>query len=93
MAAKEKKSYWVGFDLGGTKMLAVVFDSSFRIVGRKRRKTKAREGLDAGLARIQTTIEEALADAGIKAGQLAGIGVGCPGPLDLRIYQPGKGLC
>lgn len=83
MAAKQKTNYWVGFDLGGTKMLATVFDSDFRIVGRKRRKTKAQEGLDAGLARIRTTIEEALVEAGIKADQLAGIGVGCPGPLDL----------
>ncbi|MGV2333747.1 MAG UNVERIFIED_CONTAM: ROK family protein [Planctomycetaceae bacterium] len=35
----EPRKYWVGFDLGGTKMLAVVFDSRLREVARRRRKT------------------------------------------------------
>lgn len=82
--AKPKKKLWVGFDLGGTKMLAGLLDDSFRVLGSHRRKTKAHEGAEASLNRIVSTINEALTDAGIDSTQLAGIGVGCPGPLDLR---------
>jgi glucokinase len=74
---------WVGFDLGGTKMLATVFDSSFRAIGRDRKKTKGHEGVESGLARIIKTIRKALEAAEISRDQLGGIGVGVPGPLDL----------
>lgn len=76
--------YWVGFDLGGTKMLAKVFDDDFNSLGKSRNKTKGYEGAKAGLDRIVKTIEEALDAADRKPNQLAGIGIGCPGPLDLE---------
>jgi len=83
-AAKKSKRYWVGFDLGGTKILAVVFDERFRPVARQRKRTKGHVGVKAGLKRMGEVIGEALADAGIGPHQVAGIGVGCPGPLDLN---------
>lgn len=83
MGNDNSKKVWLGFDLGGTKMLATVFDHKFKPLGRKRRKTKGAEGVDAGLERLTKTIDEALEDAGIAASQLSGIGVGLPGPLDL----------
>ncbi len=83
MAVAKTRECWVGFDLGGTKMLAAVFDGNFRPIGRKRRKTRGQEGMKAGLDRLIGTIEDALADAGIQPNEVAGIGVGCPGPLDL----------
>jgi glucokinase len=83
MSGKKAKRHWVGFDLGGTKMLAVVFDQDFKILVRKRRKTRAQDGSKGGLRRMVGLIEAALADAGLAVDDLAGIGVGCPGPLDL----------
>jgi glucokinase len=83
MGDDSSKKIWVGFDLGGTKMLATVFDEKFKPLGRKRRKTKGAEGVDAGLERMIKTIDDALDDAKISASQLSGIGVGLPGPLDL----------
>jgi len=83
MARKNFKKYWVGFDLGGTKMLATVFDHQFKPVARSRRKTKGAEGAIAGIDRMMKTIDDALGEAGIQRTQLAGIGVGIPGPLDL----------
>ena len=80
----ESADYWVGFDLGGTKMLAVVYDSEFKPVGRARKKTRGHEGKKAGLERILLVINEALRDASIEIPDLAGIGIGCPGPLDLN---------
>lgn len=82
--AKTTDNYWVGFDLGGTKMLAAVFDDELNLITRQRKKTKGHEGSEMGLARIAATIRKALTDADIETSQLAGIGVGCAGPLDLE---------
>ena len=78
------KGYWVGFDLGGTKMMAAAFSPEFRLLGRRRRKTKGAEGAKAGLERIIEAIRDALDEARIEFDQLAGIGVGCPGNVDLE---------
>lgn len=78
------KTHWIGFDLGGTKMLAVVLNSDFRVVGSCRKKTRGHEGVEAGLERINSVIAGAIEDAGILAEQVGGLGIGCPGPLDLE---------
>lgn len=86
----EAGKVWVGFDLGGTKMLAVVYDEQFQPLGRKRRKTRGSEGADNGMARIESTIEKLLAELKIDWQRIAGIGIGCPGPVDTdkgRILQ------
>lgn len=83
MAESSKNEGWIGFDLGGTKMLAIVFDSTFSPVIRKRRKTKGHEGVQSGIARIIETISEALTEAGLERGDMRGIGLGSAGPLDL----------
>jgi glucokinase len=83
MSADQDGDCWVGFDLGGTKMLAAVFDGQFRIVSRQRKKTKGHEGVEPGLRRIIGTIEEALEKVEPAARRLTGIGVGCPGPVDM----------
>ncbi|VAX40026.1 Putative ROK-family transcriptional regulator [hydrothermal vent metagenome] len=80
----DKENLWLGFDLGGTKMLAEVFDRKFRSLGRKRRKTRGNEGAKAGVERIIETINDALEEAECSSDQLSGIGIGCPGPLDLN---------
>lgn len=77
------ETYWLGFDLGGTKMMAAVFDGSFKEVASVKAKTKGAEGTREVLSRIQDTLADALREAGLKAADLGGIGAGCPGPLDL----------
>ncbi len=83
MPKQKKRKYWIGFDLGGTKMLAAAFDNKLECLGRKRRKTKAREGAPAGLKRIVQTIEQVCDEAGISTSEILGIGMGIPGLLDL----------
>ena len=65
----QAEEYWVGFDLGGTKMLSVVYDSKFKPLGRARKKTKGNEGKKAGLERIASVIREALEDADLQPAQ------------------------
>lgn len=78
----ETAPVWIGFDLGGTKMQAVVYDAELQPLGRRRRKTKGSEGAAAGLTRIEGTIRKALEEASVDPARLAGIGIGCPGPVD-----------
>lgn len=83
MKMKSADNYWIGFDLGGTKMQASVFNDAFECVGLKRKKTRGHEGREAGLTRIIKTIERAIEESGVPRKKMRGIGVGSPGPLDL----------
>ena len=81
--AKRGKNVWVGFDLGGTKMMATVYDGAFRPLVSAKAKTPVSAGAKVVLERIRETIADALKEAKVPAGRLSGIGVGCPGVLDL----------
>ena len=76
-------SYRVGFDLGGTKMLAVLYDDQWNQVGRRRKRTKSGDA-KAGVKRILQVIGDLLEEADIAPEQVATIGLGCPGPVDLN---------
>lgn len=84
--SKKKRRYggrfWVGLDLGGTKMLAKVFNDDYQTLGRAKQKTQGAKGYKSGLSRMESVIDEALDDAGVSPNQIAGIGVGCPGPIN-----------
>lgn len=79
-----KRKIWIGFDLGGTKMLAVVFDDKLKVLGKKRRKTRGNEGEQVALERLAEAILMALEEAKVSPEEIAGIGAGVPGPLDLQ---------
>ncbi|MAS95485.1 MAG: transcriptional regulator [Verrucomicrobiales bacterium] len=88
--SKKKKTtgrVWIGFDLGGTKMLAKVFNDDFETLGKAKQKTHGAKGAKSGLKRMVSVIEEALKDADVDADQIAGIGVGCPGPINPEIGE------
>ncbi len=73
---------YIGVDLGGTQIRAILSDGAGRILGRAATLTVAHEGRDAVLARIHQVIDEV---TGAARGQaIAGIGMGAPGPLDPR---------
>jgi glucokinase len=76
------QKYWIGFDLGGTKMQCCLFDLNMKLVACKRRRTKGELGVEAGLQRIEATINKLLEESKIQPSQLAGIGMGCPGPVE-----------
>jgi glucokinase len=78
-----KDRCWIGFDLGGTKMLCQVYDGNFNPLSRERDRTRGFEGQKVGLQRIVELIKAAVGKLNIKPEDLGAIGVGCPGPLDL----------
>jgi len=83
MPKHPRRRYWIGFDLGATKMMACVFDDDFKLHGSRRRKTRPSDGKEPPLRRIADTIEQALEAADVGLERVAGIGFGTPGPLDL----------
>jgi len=80
-------SFWIGFDLGGTKMLATVLDQQYHVLGVARKATNGSDGLVKGKAKVVKTIQEAMAAAGVSPKGLKGIGIGCPG-----LVNPEKGV-
>ena len=71
-----------GIDLGGTNMTVGIVDRKGRIHGRARKKTKAFEGRDSVLERIESAVAAACEDAKVRPADLAGVGIGAPGPVD-----------
>jgi glucokinase len=58
---------WIGFDLGGTKMLAVVTDEKFQPIARRRRKTRSDEDNSISMARVINTNDRLSGDAGTRS--------------------------
>ena len=78
------KRYWLGFDLGGTKMYGVLFDHKFNVVASDRKKTRGEQGAGGSIDRMIEIINKVLEEARIDRSRLGGIGMGTPGPLDLN---------
>jgi glucokinase len=73
-----------GIDLGGTKIQAVVIDGRTRVTGQARRPTPGEGGPLAVIEAMAGAVAEAVEDAGIAAGDLAGVGLGSAGGVDAR---------
>jgi glucokinase len=84
MAGEETGRYWMGFDLGGTKMLAQVYDQNWNVVAKERKRIHPGTGAKGGIDRIIETINEALKKANLDVRSLLGLGIGCPGPIDMQ---------
>lgn len=81
---KSGSEIYVGLDLGGTKIAGLVCRRNLSPLVRVKKKTKARDGVEAGLARITNVISSALKEAGASAKELGGITLAAPGVLDLE---------
>jgi glucokinase len=82
MAETDKKDYVVGVDLGGTKILAGIFDSQLRCLGRARVSTKAQRGPDEVIKRIARCVNDVVDECDLGLKQIRGVGVGAPGPVN-----------
>jgi glucokinase len=78
------KRFVVGVDLGGTKILAAVFDDQHRLLAREKKSTRAELGPQAVVDRAAECVNEALAAAALPHTAVAAVGVGVPGMIDTR---------
>jgi glucokinase len=77
---KDERVY-VGVDLGGTKILAVAFDSKLKVLASEKAKTPREANAAPVVAALADAVREALRKAGPGL-VLGGVGVAVPGPLD-----------
>lgn len=75
--------YIVGIDVGGTNIVAgTVAQDGSEILGVRSEPTNSEEGPDAVVRRIVELARASMADA--KGREIAGVGIGSPGPLDTK---------
>lgn len=76
----------VGVDMGGTSIKALAVDGKNRVLAAAKTSTLAHRPAEA-ITDIADLIREAATDAGLKLGQIGGVGIGAPGAVD-----PARGI-
>ncbi|MFP4662291.1 MAG: ROK family protein [Halanaerobiales bacterium] len=82
--------YYIGVDLGGTKILTAISDNRGNIIEKKKISTEARKGQDHVIDNIIRSIDEVISEAGVAKENITRIGIGTPGPLNIAkglIYE------
>src|ERR1700678_3051866 len=80
--ATPKAEYFVGVDLGGTKILAGGFDEKLECLCRSKMSTKAERGAEEVIDRIARCVRDAVDECDLDFKQIRGVGVGAPGAVD-----------
>src|SRR5256885_2569369 len=94
-ASSSPSAHVVGVDLGGTKILAGVFDASLNCLGRAKKKTKAQHGVGAVIERIVECVGEAITTACLTRKDVRAVGIGVPGTVNAKtghvLFAPNLG--
>src|ERR1051325_2229929 len=78
-----KKKYTIGIDIGGTKILACLLSKDYKILSEIKGKTKLEKGERFFIKTIVDHIHFLLRDAKAHHKEVLGIGIGCPGVIDM----------
>jgi glucokinase len=78
--------YYLALDIGGTKISAAIFTYSGEIAGDLvlTVKTETFRGEEAVYQNIRNLLKDLILRQGLTSGEILGIGVGSPGPLDTK---------
>ncbi|HEY3862141.1 MAG TPA: ROK family protein [Verrucomicrobiae bacterium] len=80
--ATAKSEYFVGVDLGGTKILAGVFDEKLVCLGRTKMSTKSERGAEEVMDRIARCTRDVVDECDLDFKQVRAVGIGAPGAID-----------
>ncbi|MGE5608820.1 MAG: ROK family protein [Bacillota bacterium] len=72
----------IGIDIGGTKISLGVVNEDGQVEARAKLPTNPRQGFGSAVQRISAAIGDLLHETHHSVDELAGIGIGCPGPLN-----------
>lgn len=75
------KKFWLGVDLGGTKILSVVVNEDWEVLAVEKKKMETDRNEKYFLKDLFDHTAKTLKTAGVSAGRLAGVGVGCAGMI------------
>ncbi len=73
----------LAFDLGGTKFAFGVVAENGEVMGSDKIETLAKQGPEQAIQRVNSAAQALLKKLNIKPGELIGIGIASPGPLDI----------
>lgn len=76
--------FFVGIDLGGTKIYTALADKEGEIIEKIKTPTQANKGEDVVLDNIVDSVDRVLKDAGQEPTDVSALGLGSPGPTDTR---------
>ena len=82
MVSGNKKSFYAGIDLGGTKILTVIEDAERNVLAKIKIPTEAPRGVGVVMDNIVRSLEISCKDINITPNELSGIGIGVPGPVN-----------
>jgi len=77
-----KKKYFIGIDLGGTKMLIALLNKRFEVIARHKSKVEPGKGIKYLLRALEEGIEDILSDNRASLKEVSAVGIGCPGMVD-----------
>ncbi|MFJ4226226.1 ROK family transcriptional regulator [Paenarthrobacter nicotinovorans] len=77
-------------DVGATHMIVAVTDLGGSVLAERRLKQEVADGPEVVLNRVVSAGRELLAEAGREPGDLAGMGIGLPGPVEHDTGRPVK---
>ena len=77
-----KNSFFIGIDLGGTKISTGIVDTSGKILAKTKLPTQAQKGPEFVIDQIVKSINLVIKKSRLNRHQISGIGIGSPGPLD-----------
>lgn len=75
--------YYIGLDLGGTKIATGITDANGKLLATVRIPTQAVDGFEIVTRRMGDTIDEVMQKTGVNASDIIAIGVCAPGAIDL----------
>jgi len=80
-------NYYIGLDIGGTKIAGALVSASGKIVNRNKTATPKRVKTKDIYNSITEAIDELIHESGVTASAIKGIGVGVPGIVDTRHHK------
>ncbi len=75
------QGYWIGVDLGGTKILAGLFDDNLNLLCRSKQPTGSEGGPAGVFDRIGQAVDAVVREAKIDPAAVRGLGLGVPGQV------------
>jgi glucokinase len=79
-----KAEFFVGVDLGGTKILAGAFTPALKNVGKVKLSTKSDRGVEAVLDRVARCVRDVVDECDLDLKQCRGVGIGAPGSVNFE---------
>lgn len=79
-----RSDYFVGVDLGGTSVRAVIVDANYKILASEKSKTRVAGKPKAVIAEIGGLIQRVIETAGVRRADVRAALVGAPGAVDPR---------